>query len=128
MLAKKNILLVDDNNIDLFITQSFLKKFCGADTIFTASSGLEALNTINSGINGFPEIIFLDIKMPEMDGFEFLNEFEKLSDERKTNCEIYMLSSSQDPSDVQKSYLNPFVKNFISKPISQDLLKSLFNK
>jgi len=127
MLAPQKILLVDDNYIDLFITRTFLEKFVGAETISTANSGLEALNFIKNINNGFPEIIFLDIKMPEMDGFEFLGEFEKLSDKRKTTCEIYMLSSSQDLNDVKKSYSNPHVKKFISKPISQELLKNLFS-
>jgi CheY-like chemotaxis protein len=127
MLETKNILLIDDNQIDLFLTQTFLKKFAGAKNIYTASSGVDALRILQDNSIEFPDIIFLDIKMPAMDGFEFLEEFQKINDARKSSCEIFMLSSSQDPTDVQKSLQNPFVKNFLNKPISQKVINHIFN-
>jgi CheY-like chemotaxis protein len=75
--------------------------------------------------NILPEVIFLDIDMPLMDGFQFLDEFEKLGSNTKEKCKIVMLTSSINPQDVNKSKNYLYVKKYINKPLSQENLENL---
>ena len=72
-----------------------------------------------------PELIFLDIRMPEMDGFGFLNEYEKLNAEIRSNCIIMMLSTSLNPEDHERATANPYVQKFLNKPLNADRLAEL---
>jgi CheY-like chemotaxis protein len=73
----------------------------------------------------FPDIIFLDIDMPLMDGFAFLDEFDKMKEETKKHCKIIMLTSSINPYDINKSKKYDYVKKYIRKPLSEDNIKNL---
>ncbi len=77
-----------------------------------------------SGGKEFPDIIFLDINMPRMDGWEFLQEFEKLPDTILNKCSVYMLTSSIDPNDIEKSKTYKTVKNFFSKPLTPEIFET----
>ncbi|UPQ77996.1 response regulator [Flavobacterium azooxidireducens] len=70
--------------------------------------------------------LFLDINMPTLSGWEFLNMFDKLSEAVKNNFQIYMLSSSIDPADIQRAKQNPLVIDFIEKPLNKAVLMQLF--
>jgi CheY-like chemotaxis protein len=63
--------------------------------------------------------------MPLMDGFQFLDEFDKLSEATKNNCKVVMLTSSINPQDVNKSKKYSYVKKYINKPLSQENLLNL---
>lgn len=127
------VMLVDDNEIDNLINQKMIEASNIAEHIFVhsgAKSAIEFLKNIEKLAKGpislyLPEIIFLDIDMPLMDGFQFLDEFDKLSESIKTNSKVVMLTSSLNPQDMNKAKKNQFVLKYINKPLTQENLKKL---
>lgn len=126
------VMLIDDNEIDNLINQKMIESVDMTDNIFVhsgAKSALEYLKNIEkikTGSENFlPEFIFLDIDMPLMDGFQFIDEFEKLSDTTKNYCKVILLTSSLDPKDITKSKKNTYILRYLNKPLTQDSLKKL---
>jgi CheY-like chemotaxis protein len=121
-----NILLVDDNEVNNMLHARLLEISDFGKAIEVKQSGPEALDYLKS-IEGddskIPEIIFLDIRMPIMDGFGFLDEFEKMP--IKDKSKVILLSSTLDPEDSQKATKYPSVIKMILKPLSVDQLASL---
>ncbi len=126
------VMLVDDNEIDNLINQKMIEAADISAHIFThsgARSAIEFLKNVEklSEIvqNALPDVIFLDIDMPLMDGFQFLDEFEKMAESTKAHCKIIMLTSSINPQDVNKSKKYSYVKKYINKPLTQENLLKL---
>jgi CheY-like chemotaxis protein len=127
----RSVMLIDDNEIDNLINQKMLEAANIADTILMhtgAKGALEFLKNMeklsSSGV-GLPDLIFLDIDMPLMDGFQFLDEFDKLSDYIKNNVSIIMLTSSINPQDLGKARKSSYIKKYINKPLTQEALEKL---
>ena len=123
------VMLVDDNDTYNFINRRILEQKQFAKAIEVQSSGIGALSYLEehqSSPNKLPDIIFLDIKMPLMNGHEFLFKLERIS-ERINNkkCKVVMLSSSGDEDDVNQSRQYPSVINFIQKPLTLEALEAL---
>ncbi len=117
-------MLIDDNYIDNFVTRRILEGSNFADHVVVSQSATEAIQLLQSG-SVKPDVIFLDIRMPLMGGFEFLQEYEKLDIAGKSNIKIFMLSSSLDPADMKKSVNNKFITQFIHKPLTQKALDEI---
>lgn len=120
----KTCLLIDDNYIDNFVTRRVLESGSFADQVIVQQSAPEAIEELRSG-QLKPDVIFLDIRMPLMGGFEFLQEFDKLNIAGKDQIKIFMLSSSLDPTDIRRSANNKYITNFIYKPLTQKALDEI---
>ncbi|MFN8437249.1 MAG: response regulator [Cytophagales bacterium] len=127
------VMIVDDNEIDNLINQKMIEAAAFAKKILThtgAKSALEYLKSIEvmseDNVEKFlPEVIFLDIDMPIMDGFQFLEEYASLSQKTKDYVKIIMLTSSINPQDLAKSRKNNYVVQFFNKPLSLDTLSKI---
>ncbi|WP_395043033.1 response regulator [Flavobacterium sp.] len=128
------ILCIDDDPITLMLCKKVISKTEFSKEIDTARNGEEALKyfdnlkiEIEKNQNTlFPQLIFLDLNMPVMNGWEFLDEFSNNGYIKSfANTKVIVLSSTIDPSDVDKSKLYPMVINFLSKPITKEMLQSI---
>ncbi len=124
----KLVMLVDDNDTDNFISKKIIEIAGFSERIELMSSGKRALDYLEKekeNPENLPEIIFLDINMPIVDGFVFLYEFEKFPTLVKEKCKVAVLSSSNNKSDVKRIMENQNVVKFITKPLSTEALSSL---
>ena len=124
----KTIFLVDDDPVTNFIHTKIIQgNFPLVVTAFTYA--LDALNELKKLVamdpHFMPDFIFLDINMPRMDGWEFLDEVQKLPAEFLKSCMIIMVSSSLDREDIERSKSYPSVHEFISKPLTVQMIKHL---
>jgi CheY-like chemotaxis protein len=120
----KTCLLIDDNYIDNFVTRKILESGNFAEKIIIQTSPADALIALKQGTIK-PDVIFLDVRMPAMTGFEFLEEYDKLELGAESPVKIFMLSSSLDPTDMNKSLNSRHVAQFIHKPLTYEALEEL---
>ncbi len=130
----KKVLCVDDDAISLTISQLLLKRTGFSLAVDTAIDGSDALDYLKKCLEGkdtenalsdIPELILLDINMPVMNGWEFLQEYVPLYGEKLKNTKIVILSSTIDPEDFALAKKYPIVIDFISKPLSIENLNEL---
>lgn len=122
------VLLVDDNDTDNFINNRIIELTNFAKRVVVKSSGksaLEYLSDNKDNASELPDIIFLDINMPIVDGFVFLHEFESYPESVKGKCKVAILSSSDNKRDINKIINNDYVVKFITKPLTEDALTEI---
>ena len=122
------ILCVDDDPITLMLCKKVITKASFSNNIITAKNGEEAIqyfdSILNNGVDKLPQLVFLDLNMPVMDGWDFLNAFSSPKYSEVTT-KVVVLSSTIDPEDHQKSKKFPMVIDFLSKPITTEMLSYL---
>ncbi|MEY3405190.1 MAG: response regulator [Cyclobacteriaceae bacterium] len=122
------VLLVDDNDTDNFISKRIIEITGFSNRVEVRNSGKSALDYLRENqenLDNIPNLIFLDINMPVVDGFVFLYEFDKFSEAVKSKVRIAILSSSDNKRDIDKIVNNDHVINFITKPLMEDSLEEV---
>lgn len=118
------VLLVDDDKICNFITEATLNRLGVTEQIHAVLNGKEALEYINHMLTGdrlLPDVILLDLNMPLMNGFQFIESFRKLDFPKKEEIKIVVLTSSENPEDiVEVKKLG--VDHYLTKPIKENKL------
>lgn len=125
------VMLVDDNDTDNFISKRIIEITEFAERVEVKNSGKSALDYLAENEDrpeNLPNIIFLDINMPVVDGFVFLYEFEKFRELVRTKCKVIILSSSDNKRDIDKIVNNNYVIKFITKPLTEDSLEEIRRK
>lgn len=122
------VMLVDDNDVDNFISKRVIELNGFAKSVETQSSGSSALAYLEQYQDEpdmLPELIFLDINMPIVDGFVFLYELENFPETVQKKCKVVILSSSDNKKDIDKIISNTHVIKFITKPLTDRALKEV---
>src|ERR1700761_1669351 len=127
-----SILLVDDDEINNFISIKLIKKAIENTSISACLNGRFAIEELieiqKEDPNKLPDYILLDINMPIMNGWEFLDEYKRLNIDPSGKSKIYIISSSVFSNDINKAKSYPLVKNFISKPLSVEKIKEMLEE
>ena len=127
------ILCVDDDPITLMLCKMVITKASFSNEIATAKNGQEALKYFDAiktiaNTKNKPQLIFLDLNMPVMNGWEFLDSFNTQEYLEYHDTKVIILSSTIDPDDLEKSKKYPMVIDFLSKPISKEMLEYVKGK
>ena len=123
------ILLIDDNKTDLFINETILKSLLLSKEIvqeLSAGNAIDFLNNVTK-LSDVPDLIFLDLNMPGMDGFEFLTEFNQLPEFIKSKCKIVVVTSSANKDDKHQALMNKNVIRYIIKPLDAFQLRDFLS-
>lgn len=117
--------IIDDDPIFIYGTRRIMKEVDFCDNILVFNNGQDAIEGLKELIaqgEDLPEVLFLDLNMPIMNGWEFLEDFVKISNPDGKKVIIYIISSSVDPRDLERIRNYKMVNNYILKPLSpQDL-------
>ncbi len=119
------ILLIDDDEPTNFIHQMAIEEADCCNTLNMVTNGLEALDYFNNTENTTPEVVFLDINMPRMNGWQFLDEYKKLDQEKKARIVIVMLTTSLNPADLKRAKEIEEISDFRNKPLTVDMLEEI---
>ena len=123
----RKVAIVDDDNIFQFTTKIKIEKLMLAEEVMVFNDGEEIYNYLNeTAAADLPNILLLDINMPMVDGWDFLELYKNVEAEKQKGIKIFMLSSSINPVDVEKARDNDFVHDYITKPIREEDLNKIF--
>jgi CheY-like chemotaxis protein len=121
-------MLIDDDEDDNFFHEREIITNNLATRVVVKDSGQKALEYLKQKTDPTTDLIFLDINMPVMTGWDFLAEYEKLDKELQSKAIIIMLSTSSNPSDIAKSKTWDFVCDYITKPLTKEMLEVVIKK
>jgi len=126
MEQRKKIMIIDDNLIDQMITAHVLKSnnTTNEDLLIMENAylALDYLEANKNNLNAMPSLILLDLDMPGMSGYEFLQHYKNFSQEIKSLCRIIVLTGSDIQADIDRVEADPYVSKLITKPLSKNQL------
>jgi CheY-like chemotaxis protein len=131
----KSILIIDDDQTNVFLSRLIIEDLEIAENIYEVFNGEEALKFIEEALNSdpdanapvYPDLILLDINMPVMNGFEFLDAYEQIKPISQNSPAIVMLTSSNDSRDIDASKKYDII-GYINKPLSDEKLQQILKK
>ena len=128
MATNKIIAVVDDDPIFQVIAKKMMF-ICAPDwRVVEFGSGndtIEFLKMHHDEVENIPDVMLLDINMPQFDGWMFLEEFKKIKETLKKSIKIYLTSSSIDPKDIARAKQEPDLVDYIIKPLTEDITKNI---
>ena len=128
--SNTNILVIDDESLSVFICEQFIKKVIKDTAITSCFNGKYAIDKLlelkNQDADLLPDYIFLDIAMPIMNGWEVLEQYNRLNIDPSGKCKIYILTSSTYQADIRKSASFTIVKDYIAKPLDVEKIRKVF--
>jgi CheY-like chemotaxis protein len=125
------ILLIDDNSDDNFFHEKIIRKHHAAHKVVAVQSGQAGLNYLKAKDehpDAHPDIIFLDINMPGMNGWEFLDAYRQLSPDLQSQVVVVMLTTSENPADRAKATENNIISDFKTKPLTKGMLDEIMEQ
>jgi CheY-like chemotaxis protein len=124
-----SVVLVDDDTTTNYVNQLLLEDLDVTHQILIAHNGEEALELISGNCeNGYcPQLILLDINMPVMNGFEFMEAYQRLDSKHKQSVVVVMLTTSLNPKDVKRLQEVP-INGFLNKPLTEDKVRALLKQ
>ncbi|WP_114789457.1 response regulator [Niabella yanshanensis] len=129
MTKRKNVLVVDDDPVFKLIARKLFERSGDFFEVTFAENGLEAIELLRAMIDeklkSIPDIILLDIEMPIMNGWGFMEEFVKLPEEATQDISVYTVSSSIAQEDKNRTASYPQIKAYITKPLTVDIIRSI---
>ncbi len=126
--GKLNFIVVDDSKLDCFIAEKIITNSGRCESVKVFQQATHALEHIKAAGQAMTTVVFVDIQMPVMNGFEFVENFEALPDNLKQNYHIYMLSSSINENDIARVKGYASVRHFLNKPLTNDTIKAVLEE
>ncbi len=125
------IFLIDDDPIYVFLIRKIIENVDSSLEIFQFPDGELAINhlrTISADPEQLPDIIFLDLSMPVLDGWEFLTEYAHLNPTLQKRISLFIVSSSISPEDLERSKRDPLVTDFLIKPLDRESVAEVMHQ
>ncbi len=125
------VLLIDDDNATNFLNSWIIRKLNFSNNIVIKKDGKQALDFLNTSVNGQfpkPQLILLDINMPVMNGWEFMDNYKNLSDQQRAKIVLVLLTTSRNSKDIAKSKEYPDITGYENKPLSIKKMENIIKK
>jgi len=122
------VMVIDDSPLERFLAETIIKNSQFGEEVISFNSaveGLAYLESLESDPERFPDVLFVDIQMPLMNGFQFLDKFMEFPDAIKHKCKIVMYSSTLDDKDYIRMRRYPVIRKFLTKPLSEEMLRRI---